>query len=105
MFSRVTSILLPGSPTFQSNNLSSHSDLICFTRLSEVSIVDDNKFLKISLTRSQLSEVLNPTHSTSSCTLDVALMESVKKVEATHHNSRLLLVSFFYFVNLPSVLV
>ena len=58
MFSRLNTVALPGAPSFQSNNLSGHGDLLCFVRLTEVSIVQDEKFNKIALSRSQISEVL-----------------------------------------------
>ena len=57
MFSRLNTVALPGAPSFQSNNLSGHGDLLCFVRLTEVSIVQDEKFNKIALSRSQISEV------------------------------------------------
>jgi hypothetical protein len=35
MFKRIASLTLPGSPSFQSNNLSASNDNLCFVRLNE----------------------------------------------------------------------
>jgi hypothetical protein len=60
MFKRLsTSCSLPGSPSFQSNNLSGHNDKLCFIRFTEVAIVDGTKVSKIPLPRSQLHQVIN----------------------------------------------
>jgi hypothetical protein len=60
MFKRLSnSCSLPGSPSFQSNNLSGHNDKLCFIRFTEVAIVDGTNFSKISLPRSQLHQVIN----------------------------------------------
>lgn len=57
MFQRINTVAIQGSPSFQSNNLSSHGDILCYVRMNEISILDDKKFLKIASSRSQLYEV------------------------------------------------
>jgi hypothetical protein len=57
MFQRVSTVATQGSPSFQSNNLSSHGSVLCYIRMNDVLIIDDTKFSKIAVPRSQLYEV------------------------------------------------
>lgn len=57
MFQRVDNIPIQGSPSFQSNNLSSVGDFLCYVHLNEVSILDDQRFMKITPPKSQIYEV------------------------------------------------
>ena len=57
MFQRIDNIPIQGSPSYQSNNLSSVGDFLCYVHLNEVSILDDQRFMKITPPKSQIYEV------------------------------------------------
>jgi hypothetical protein len=57
MFQRIDNIPIEGSPSFQSNNLSSVGDFLCYVHLNEVSILDDQRFMKITPPKSLIYEV------------------------------------------------
>lgn len=61
MFQRIDNVAIQGSPSFQSNNLSSLGGFLCYVHLNDVSIQDEKRFMKIVSPRFQIYEVLTLT--------------------------------------------